>query len=55
MTWSEWFAANQDELAELLRSDAEEALFKAYLAGIEHGGSFVAEMHKPFWKIVEDK
>ena len=48
MTWSEWFESNRDELSELLRNDVEEALFKAYLAGIEHGGKFVAEIHKPF-------
>lgn len=53
MTWSEWFESNRDELAKLLRTDAEEALFKAYLAGIEHGGSFVGEIHKPLWRKTE--
>lgn len=40
MEWAEWFEANKDELAKLLEQDAEEALFKAYLAGIKAMGKY---------------
>jgi len=40
-TWKAWFRENQDELAELLKTDAEEALFRAYLAGITSMGYFM--------------
>lgn len=48
MTFKEWFEANRDELTELLRNDAEEALYRAWLAGMEYGmddmGKFVREL-----------
>jgi hypothetical protein len=37
MTFEEWFEENKDELAQLLRGDQEEALYKAWLAGYEAG------------------
>ena len=43
MSFDEWFEANRDELAALLRGDQEEALYKAWLAGYEEG---LAEMGK---------
>jgi hypothetical protein len=51
-TWGEWLEKNRDSLANDLNSgDWEEALFKAYLAGIERGGSFVTELYSPLMEI----
>jgi hypothetical protein len=44
MDFDAWFEANRDELANLLRNDQEQALFEAFLAGMEYGGGRVADV-----------
>lgn len=44
MEFSAWFEENKDELAKLLKHDAEEALFEAFLAGMAYGGGYVADV-----------
>ena len=39
MTFTAWLEENREELIELHRNDYEEALFKAFLAGMDHVGS----------------
>ena len=43
MDFDTWFEENKDELAKLLRGDQEQALFEAFLAGVEYGGGRVAD------------
>lgn len=49
MTFEEWFEKNRDELAQLLCNDAEEALWRAWFAGMEHGMNGLAETFKEIW------
>lgn len=35
--FDQWFESNKSELVELLRGDAEEALFRAWLSGYDFG------------------
>lgn len=50
MTFDEWFEENREELEALLRSDQEELLFRAWMAGYDQGAkriaSFAAELFK---------
>ena len=41
MKYSEWLKENREELIELYRNDYEEALFKAFLAGMDYSGTFL--------------
>lgn len=45
MTFDEWFDKNKDELELLLRNDAMEALFLAYMAGMDDMGEFMSRMY----------
>lgn len=48
MTFSTWFDEHKDELLELHRTDGlEEAIFKAWLAGMEYGSEYMAELMRP--------
>jgi hypothetical protein len=49
MNFEEWFEANRDELAELLKHDAEEALYKAWLAGMEYGMDDMGKFARELW------
>jgi hypothetical protein len=40
MTFSEWLDKNREELLELHRNDYEEALFRAFLAGMDYSYQF---------------
>lgn len=51
MTFEEWFEENRDELAELLRNDAEEALYRAWLAGMEYGMDDMGKFAKELWNL----
>jgi len=51
MTFDEWFEENRDELAALLRGDAEEALFRAWLAGYEAGLDEMGKFTKELWTL----
>jgi hypothetical protein len=42
MEFSEWFAANKARLEPLLQSDAEEALYEAYMAGAVYRSNSLA-------------
>jgi hypothetical protein len=49
MTFDEWFEEHKDELAELLRGDQEEALYKAWLAGMEYGMADMGKFARELW------
>jgi len=49
MTFDEWFEENRDELAALLRGDAEEALFRAWLSGYEAGLAEMGKFTQKLW------
>jgi hypothetical protein len=51
MTFEEWFEANRDELATLLRNDDVEALYKAWLAGYEAGLAEMGKFAKELWSL----
>lgn len=51
MSFEEWFEANRDKLAELLRNDAEEALYRAWLAGIEYGMADMGKFARELWSL----
>jgi hypothetical protein len=40
-----WFNENKDRLADILQSDAEMALFEAYLAGMDSMGKFMSKQN----------
>ena len=43
MNFPEWFEQNKDELAKRLDSDPEEALFDAFIAGMNCMGEYSAK------------
>lgn len=45
MTFDTWIEENRDELILLLRNDAELALHKAYVAGQESIGDYLASLN----------
>ena len=45
--FDEWFEEHKDELAQLLRGDQEEALYKAWLAGYTAGLGEMGDFTKP--------
>ena len=47
MSFSVWFEDNKERIEPLLRGDAEEALYEAYNAGMEHMGKFMADTLTP--------
>jgi hypothetical protein len=51
MNFEEWFEANRDELAELLKHDAEEALYRAWLAGMEYGCFDMDKVARELWSL----
>ena len=51
MTFEEWFEANRDELATLLRNDDVEALYKAWLAGMEYGMDEMGKFTRELWSL----
>ncbi len=51
MTFEEWFEENKDELAQLLRGDQEEALYKAWLAGYEAGMDEMGKFARELWTL----
>jgi hypothetical protein len=42
MSFVAWFEDNKERIEPLLRGDAEEALYEAYNAGMEHMSKFMA-------------
>jgi hypothetical protein len=46
MKFSEWLDKTREELLELHRNDYEEALFKAFLAGMDYAGSYLQKTQK---------
>lgn len=51
MSFEEWFEANRDKLAELLRNDDVEALYKSWLAGYEAGLAEMGKFAKELWSL----
>jgi hypothetical protein len=51
MNFEEWFEENKDELAQLLRGDQEEALYRAWLAGMEYGMNEMGKFARELWKL----
>ena len=51
MTFEEWFEGNRDKLAELLRNDAEEALYRAWIAGMEYGMEDMGKFARELWSL----
>ena len=51
MSFDEWFEANRDELAVLLRGDQEQALYKAWLAGYESGLEEMGKFARELWSL----
>jgi hypothetical protein len=49
MNFEEWFEEHKDELAELLRGDQEEALYRAWLAGMEYGCFDMDKVARELW------
>lgn len=45
--FTEWFDENKDQLFELLDQDPKEALFQAYMVGIDEMGEFMAKLYSP--------
>jgi hypothetical protein len=45
MAFDKWFDENKDELELLLRNDAMEALFLAYMAGMDDMGEFTSRLY----------
>jgi hypothetical protein len=43
MSFVAWFEDNKERIEPLLRGDAEEALYEAYNAGMEHMSKFMAD------------
>ena len=41
MTFGKWLEENREELLELHRNDYEEALFRAFIAGMDYVGSYL--------------
>ena len=41
MTFTEWLDKNREELIELHRNDYEQALFEAFMAGMDYSSSFL--------------
>ena len=50
MTFDQWFEANKDKLSSLLRGDALEALYEAWLAGYKSGLDEMADFTKELWR-----
>jgi hypothetical protein len=51
MNFNEWFEEHKDELAQLLRGDQEEALYRAWLAGMEYGCFDMDKVARGLWKL----
>lgn len=51
MNFNEWFEEHKDELAQLLRGDQEEALYKAWLAGYTAGLGEMGEFARELWTL----
>jgi hypothetical protein len=51
MNFKEWFEEHKDELAELLRGDQEEALYQAWLAGMEYGMADMNKFARELWSL----
>lgn len=51
MKFDEWFEQNRDELAPLLRSDAEEALYRAWFAGYKAGMGEMGNFARDLWTV----
>lgn len=51
MTFEEWFEQDRAKLAELLRGDAEEALYLAWLAGMEYGMTEMSKFTQELWNM----
>ena len=49
--FNKWLEANQDELVNLLRNDQEEALFRAWLNGYEHGLGYMGKFAEELWRM----
>ena len=47
MSFVAWFEDNKERIEPLLRGDAEEALYEAYNAGMEHMSKFMADTFAP--------
>jgi hypothetical protein len=52
MNFDEWFEEHKDELAQLLRGDQEEALYRAWLAGYTAGLGEMGDFTKTLIKDV---
>jgi hypothetical protein len=49
MTFEEWFEENRDDLSDLLRDDQLEALYRAWLAGMEYGMAEMGKFARELW------
>lgn len=51
--FDEWMEKARDNIEELLRNDAEEALFLAWLAGYDAGGKELAKFAAELWRDIK--
>lgn len=50
MKFEEWLEQNREELLKLLRNDTEQALYLAWIAGMEYGLDEMADFTKKYWQ-----